>query len=333
MDSDSVIQRNGPATTIITPETVHIVVYGSHDVAVSGSHIPATAGGILLEGADDWTKFPHAYRHLSKDCEYTNVIARSKELGLPVYYADVHCSHWSIYLEFGFIGACFVAGVTMTGMTARWWWKKRVPPTRHRLMIAFLGVLFGVYLMLPLTVMMLRAATFDGGRWQDAIVRLQRFCETSHPEPLAFTLGARNAVMAYKQQWLADNFPERPVLVNFVGAVHSGMEELLLSSQEQKLARLKRRAGWLRRYIITPQTFHGLRVNHPDGTVETIEIPELREFWKREVEGKGQIGSMRRMNIATDWLSEPLAGQGVRSQSGSSARPSPAMEACKLDFR
>ncbi|MBP9686288.1 MAG: hypothetical protein KBD66_00630 [Candidatus Doudnabacteria bacterium] len=281
------IEHKGVVTTIETPAALYVVVYAQHTTPDKPESIPDNADGVFLEYPRNWTAITDGYAHFQNDKQYGGLLKSLKQRGVPIYFADADVNV-SIVLpvEFGAIVGETVLGLKLFKELSKG--KEEVDKTNldkigRRAFLKKTGLAaMGAYLTVPAASLVTRIISHETKLGHGVSSEMVKKTHQVHPESLAILTSLRNAVIAFKEQVVAEAVGNRPTLGTVIGSLHVGIEDSFQSSQNEKLDYIRKFKPFLHKLIVTPETFFTIRANYPNGEVKNLVVQELKDLWERD---------------------------------------------------
>lgn len=287
--------RNRNVTTLDLPTARVVISYSNHELSHDAESLPPEARAVFLEGPSNFLLQPdrarnyiNHYTHGVLEVDVGTVLKKAKGLGIDLISADPDV-HPSLFESderglWAWLGLTLVgAGGTTYGIGKAL--SKAVPvQTRRRFLRAgILGCLATAYAGLPVMAVGGRTVTSQYNLGHSVTATLMRANERFHPSSMQHLLRLRNAVVAYKVLWYADQLRarsniHRPTLFCPWGTCHSGFESDLQKTPEELLRFIADCGHPLSPLFSTPATLYALLINHADGTSARVDCEELRRL-------------------------------------------------------
>lgn len=274
------VERRGKLATILgKPEGVYTLIYGEHSSPAEASLLPADTRGLLIEtGMWDYVKQPlktvDAYRRPADkhDIQFAPLINWAEEKKIPLYLCDWYAGEG--WLPMGEMTA--LMGQTAIGLDIlrRFAFSKESKVSRRNLLKAGISS----WLLSPAIAGVLRGLSLKLHKLEGLSAELPKGAAKVSPQTLFFTITVRNMVIAHKAEWIMRHRGDKPHLVTAIGGYHTGLEDALLYSAEDRINFLQALSPALKR--IPSETFYKsveLAFNGYNWEVKNVfEIPELK---------------------------------------------------------
>lgn len=160
--------------------------------------------------------------------------------------------------------------------------RQRKTYTRRDFLIKGAKAAVGAWLLMPAIEGLLFTTLGMQGEFMPPDIR--KLVEKTHPETWFFLLTLRNIVLAHKEQWLMETMGNKPVLATTIGSAHTGLEDQIMRSPEERLQFLRAVKPLLNRMFDPESIYKMVQFNfYPDrwnwwGPSRVYEIPELKEL-------------------------------------------------------
>jgi hypothetical protein len=279
------IERKGNIARIETREALYVIAYGQHNKAQDYRDIPDNTRIVFLENSTgDWSREYNGYDHFRTDEQYGGLVQSLEQRNISICFSDVNIKRINIPkirpLPPDFITlmaeTALGSGLIYSAVKRN---SENTRSSRRKFLSKTSKAIAGTYLLSPMISGLGRGATYQNGLGEHS-VEARKFINDIHPEIDIIVGSFREAVMGFKEQWLAESIGNKPVIATVIGAIHVGLEEVLQSTQQDKLNLLKKFKSVLDLIVSVPETFYTVRINNADGTFETLVIPELKELWE-----------------------------------------------------
>lgn len=248
------IEREGNIATITKPEGSYSIAYGFH--LVEGKpKIPEGIDGICFE---------MAYAHPITSAEIQRVIdaagsnqkpiiANAKSKGLPLLATDCAITPFALAEEVVGPLEFILSGYLFDKIREEI--AKKGGMTRREFFKSMLVGGASLYLALPTVSMLGRAGSSLTGIGEGQTAELAKAAQKAHPEYKIFIYGLRNVVVAQKMQFILELGTYKHLLAT-IGAGHVGLENAILSSEEERIAFLIRMKPILPQVVTDPKTLY-----------------------------------------------------------------------------
>lgn len=240
--------------TIATPGAIHFIYYGSHITTVKPKSLPESVTGYALETGSmaNYIRETPGVLNSYRECrQYRDVFTWLEKKKVPVYFCDT---------EFGVMNTGIVTLIEACET------------------MLHLG---SVTSTLSATVAeTLNLFTHHG---RDFALKMRKIPNLFKDERAFWTLKLRNILWAHKLQWLAGQSKGPHFFGSILGPHHTGVEQELIKSPEQRLDYLlSTRFAWRR--FIAPEVFpciqqykYNLRSQKWEPS-KRFTVPELEEL-------------------------------------------------------
>ncbi len=273
------IERNGRVTTIEAPTASYMILYGNHFTPENPDSIPVHAKAVFLEAIGNWTQESDAYESYEEHTQYRPMMKTLKENGTPIYFGDPDINMAAGNLDLGVLIGETALGIALLAKLKEKNSGEKGMNRRDFLKKSSLAMA-GAYFSTPLLSRLGRAVSHETDLGHSASAEIAKKINEGHPESMIILESFRNAVIAYKEQRVAEAMNNKPLIATVMGAMHVGIEDALQSSQADKLEYLRKFKPVLHSLVNTPETFFTIRINNPNSEPETLFIKELQDLWK-----------------------------------------------------
>jgi hypothetical protein len=234
--------------------------------------LPEKLDGLTLEtGVGDWTKDPlNDLEGWKNTKEYKKVFAELEKRGnVPVFFTDPNIGVGAAKLALGELGlelAETYLGLRLLAQIANF--KKSMDRRKFLKTAGKAGL--GAWLATPFLSSTGRLVSEDSDTLRNTGAELHKLSHQLHPEQMIITEVTRDAIMAYKQEWLVLNRfkNEHAEFVTLIGKGHTEIESQIQASLKQKLELLRRLKPLLVRFETLATIYQIPEMNY-DGTDKT----------------------------------------------------------------
>ena len=228
------------------PEATYTILYGMHIVEQNPDELPDDADFLLLEtGMHEYLKDPNAtVERLSGHVQYKALFEKAEKKNIPIVFADLKYKYNDfalLFLDNAASAAGWFAGTKLL--------KKSLAQSKERkYRQALLTGVIGSWMVMPFAINALRLGSSMLRVGEAETGKLKRFSHKVHPEAEVMYLTLRNAVIAEKAKSLARKQNHKPHIAIVLGAGHVGIEDMLTTPDEKRLAVFRRYSSVLSRF-------------------------------------------------------------------------------------
>jgi len=249
----------GNSPIIVDTEHIRVNIgYGVHGQEQSSEIISQETQAVTIEtGLNDYTERPetlaNAYRIAQEgETQYQKLMRDTQRRGLPLLFSDATYKPGG---EFVFT-AEMLASTAETGLGLKTLQNvskeltERYPRkyTRREVLKLMAGGIAGAYLATNSIPKILTYPLSLTERGTEKIREMTKQNERLHPLNYVFTHQVRNTIIAEKLCWLGENTGLEEVALS-IGAAHVGIENVLQTTSEERLAFLKSLKPFLKAFF------------------------------------------------------------------------------------
>lgn len=281
---DVKLVRNDSSAILTKAGSKYTILYENHDYGPNYDLVPQKFDGFFPETADNYLKDPvatinqwtHRRSNLYGLLEFNRIPVFFTDLAFSYPYEGVISS-----VEIGVIAAEAIGGLKSFSYGFKRPRQSTLDGRRNLLKVG--ALLGGSYLISPALSVLGGIGSTTTEKFADSSAGFTKFSQSIHPEVGLFFMHLREALIAYKEEWIGMNLFDKPHFVNLIGAVHVGLEKRLEATLHDKLKFLECMSPIVRQMIPSEIFYKVPRMDFNGRSwqlTDTIDIPELKELMK-----------------------------------------------------
>ncbi len=174
------VERTDSTTRIALPSADIVLLYGGHEIPQNAKLIPSETTALFFEAIGPWVDSPHAHQHWAKDIQLQPVVAKAKELKIPIFYADPELADGFSFFDLGLLFGETMLAALLGATAGHRLYSQGKPRTRRQLLKTISAGLASAYFASPLLT------NFARCHITETTGRVLAFSEDIHPESFLF---------------------------------------------------------------------------------------------------------------------------------------------------
>jgi len=218
------------------PEASYSMIYVNHSAPLNPDSLPKNLTGIVLESASwDWFEDPMVVLGSLKYRE-PYIFPHLESRKLPLYLADTGFSGSVNITDNLVVGAEALLGSALAYSAVKD--LKQPKTSRREFLKSGIKGMAGLYLLAPEVAGIGRLASSLSNQGHNLSAEALRLSDAVHPEVGLFNYKIRNALLAYKEQRIAEDLGGKQNLATVIGASHVGLSDRLRVGADENIAYL-----------------------------------------------------------------------------------------------
>ncbi len=268
---------------IIKPEGIYSILYGVHILPTDPNLLPQNVSAVFLEtGMIKWEDYSmDSLNYLRNHRQYKEIFEQMEKKKITLLLGDVNYRFsWLIpFLDIAVLQAEASMGMKLLKNSLATF-NKNEKLSKKDIAKIMGGSAAGLWLLLPMLPDLVRAVSVLTNAGLKKSATLQKAVYKLHPELFLLLKTIREAVIAEKEQKLMEHIGNRPHFATIMGGAHTGLEDQILATREERLKTLQRLKPVIK-LLVVPESFYQLAQWNFNGNewelTRIYNLPELRE--------------------------------------------------------
>ncbi len=279
------VERDGRLVHIVKPEGEYSVLYSEHLIrAESEDRLPKNINGFFPEWIGDYVEdLDGNISAIRGKKQYEQLFRELERRKVPLYFADLNFPLMTLPVVAE--SAILIFTETTIGLKILSRVMKKLDGlkrySRRDVLSRGSKAAFAAWLLTPAISGFSSIGSILTKKGEANILKLARLSNKIHPEYL-LSLTLRNVIIAHKEAWLMGQVGLRSHFLTVVGAGHTGIEDEILSTTEERMEFLNKANLVLNSPLIRQKyVYTAVRLDYDGASwraTNKYEIPDLKKL-------------------------------------------------------